>query len=101
MVCRQLGFTAIGKIHLLHLVYILVFDHLCSVIDDPLGAIPRLNSFYGRASGPMWLDNVRCTGRESNILNCSHNGIGSVSSFCDSGDHSGVECSGMKLHGAE
>jgi len=101
VVCRQLGFTTIGKIHLLHLVYILVFDHLCSVIDDPLGPIPRLNSFYGRASGPMWLDNVRCTGREGNILNCSHNGIGSVSSFCDSGDHSGVECPGMKLHGVE
>ena len=80
---------------------ILVFHHLCSVIDDPLGPIGCLNSFYGRASGPMWLDNVRCTGRESNILNCSHNGIGSVSSFCDSGDQSGVECSGMKLHGAE
>ena len=77
-----------------------MFDHLCSGIGDPQGAIPHLNSFYGRASGPMWLDSVRCTGSESSVLNCTHSGIGSVSSVCDSGDQSGVECPG-RLLGAE
>ena len=60
-----------------------------------IGAIPRLNSFYGGVSGPIWLDSVGCTGRESKILKCVHSGIGSISSQCDSADHSGVECPGM------
>ena len=62
-----------------------------------IGAIPRLNSFYGGVSGPIWLDSVGCTGRESGILNCVHSGIGSISSQCDSADHAGVECPGMAL----
>jgi len=61
------------------------------------GAIPRLNSFYGRTTGPIWLYNVRCSQNESSILNCTHNGIGQVTSFCDHGDDSGVECPGKPL----
>ena len=63
----------------------------------PKGAIPYLNSFYGNTSGPIWLDNVHCTGSESNILNCTHNGIGRLSSVCDHRDDSGVECPGELL----
>ena len=59
-----------------------------------IGAIPHLNSFYGSVGGPIWLDSVGCTGRESRILNCVHSGVGSISSVCDNADHSGVECPG-------
>ena len=56
------------------------------------GAIPRLNAHYGRATGPIWLDYLRCTGNESTILNCTNYGASSISSFCDHGDDAGVEC---------
>ena len=61
------------------------------------GAIPRLNSYYGRTTGPIWLDNIRCTGSESRIVNCAHNGIGVLASHCDHGDDSGIECPGKRL----
>lgn len=62
------------------------------------GAIPRLNSFYGHTSGPIWLDRVRCTRNESNILNCTHNGVSRLPYSCDHGDDSGVECPGKSFH---
>ena len=59
---------------------------------SPKGAIPRFNSFYGRATGPIWFDYIRCTGIENSILNCTHNGIDSLSSTCTHGRDAGVEC---------
>ena len=42
---------------------------------------------FGRGTGPIFLDRVRCTGRESSLLNCRHNGIGvhSCSHYRDAG----------------
>ena len=62
------------------------------------GAIPRLNAYYGRATGPIWLDYLRCTGNESSILNCTNYGSNSISSLCDHGDDAGVECPGKCLN---
>ena len=35
-----------------------------------------LGNRYGRGSGPIWLDNLRCTGSETYIGNCRHQGWG-------------------------
>ena len=40
---------------------------------------PR-SSTFGQGRGPVWLDNVACTGNESSIFNCNHLGIGMHSS---------------------
>ena len=34
----------------------------------------RLSSSYGEGSGPIWMGNVGCTGRESSIGECYHSG---------------------------
>ena len=62
-----------------------------------IGAIPYLNSFFGRRNGPILLDSVACNSSESNIVNCSHNGFGITSPYCDHGDDAGVRCLG-KYH---
>ena len=69
--CRQLGYhsgTALGEAH------------------------------FGRGSGPIWLDDVGCTGSESRLIDCprpSHRGVGSHN--CNHGDDAGVRCT---AHGA-
>lgn len=39
------------------------------------GAIARLNAAFGQGSGPIIFDNVRCSGLEYRLLDCSHGGI--------------------------
>ena len=38
------------------------------------------------------LDNVICTGREANLAECNHNGVGV--SNCDRSEEAGIECEG-------
>ena len=49
------------------------------------------NAEFGRGSGPIWLDDVRCTGEEESILECPHAGWGQEN--CHHGEDAGVECS--------
>ena len=94
VVCRQLGFTTLGTNPQLSC-DILWCD--CLWFHCYQGAISYSNSFYGNTSGPMWIDNGRCTGSENSILNCTHNGIGVLASSCDHMDESGVECPGRLI----
>ena len=48
------------------------------------------NAFYGRGSGPIWLDDVSCVGTEWTIGNCSHRTWGSHS--CHHGEDASVKC---------
>ena len=53
-------------------------------------------SSYGSGLGRIWFDNMKCTGRESNLLDCfSYNGP--LVSSCDHTMDIGVACSGEPL----
>ena len=69
VVCRQLGFgssgTAIGS------------------------------AGFGQGSGPIWLDNITCTGSESTLISCGHLGVG-VTRYCNHHEDAGVRCSGTQ-----
>ena len=42
--------------------------------DTAVGA--RIRAAFGRGSGSIWYDNVNCNGREANLTQCGHNGLG-------------------------
>ncbi|XP_078140674.1 scavenger receptor cysteine-rich domain-containing group B protein-like [Centroberyx gerrardi] len=47
---------------------------------------------FGRGEGPIWLDNVRCTGSESTLRECRHAGL--RSHYCYHSENAGVVCEG-------
>lgn len=65
VVCRQLGFAT---------------------------GIAKKQGNFGRGSGPIWLDNMDCTGKEERIQECKHNGFNIQN--CHHGEDSGVVCKG-------
>ena len=48
------------------------------------------STYYGPGSGPVWLDNVGCTGTESSILDCAHAGVGTHN--CVHSEDVGIIC---------
>ena len=55
-------------------------------------AVPLLGAPFGGGSGPIFLDNVVCSGGESSLLECQSNPIGENN--CDHSEDAGVRCEG-------
>ncbi|XP_046901314.1 soluble scavenger receptor cysteine-rich domain-containing protein SSC5D-like [Hypomesus transpacificus] len=64
------------------------------VVCRQLGCGPALSApssaSFGQGSGPIWLDDVGCSGSEATLAVCPHPPFGSHN--CDHGDDAGVVC---------
>ena len=54
-------------------------------------AIAMSYAAFGQGTGPIYLDNLGCTGSESTLLSCSHRGIGVLRS-CSHYEDARVVC---------
>ena len=53
-------------------------------------AVAVLRAGFGAGSGPIYLDDVRCNGSESALVNCTYD---SVTTDCSHTEDAGVRCS--------
>lgn len=58
-------------------------------------ALKRAAILYGPGKGDILLDNIQCTGNESSLLHCSHNGILQHNCSIDHTEDAGVICGGI------
>jgi len=62
---------------------------LCSTGASPI-ALP--SATFGQGDGPIFLDSVECTGDESSLAECQHQGV--ASHDCSHSEDAGVVCPG-------
>lgn len=88
VICKQLGYPATGLFtsckHAFHPANLKYFAFLFP------GAVAQTAAFYGAGSGPIYLDNVDCTGTEESLLFCVSPPIGSHN--CNHSEDAGVSC---------
>ncbi len=50
---------------------------------------------FGQTTGPIYLENLACSGEEPSLLGCPHSELGTHQ--CDHSRDAGVQCFGNKI----
>ena len=50
---------------------------VCRSLRLPRAVAALRLATFGQGTGPIWLDNVQCRGKESSLFQCRHGGLGS------------------------
>ena len=66
---------------------------VCHTLGYPRASAYYTNATFREGTGEIILDNVHCTGSESNIAFCQHNGY--LSHNCEHRQDAGVTCEGI------
>jgi len=64
---------------------------VCKQLGFPQASRAFRGATHGQGSGPIWMDDVKCSGWESHIYDCGHRGWGSTD--CTHSEDASVECS--------
>ena len=70
-------------------------DVVCKQLGCGHAVAAPTNAHFGRGSGPIWLDNVDCSGKEFALAHCTHAGFGENN--CGHGEDASVICLGKRL----
>ena len=67
---------------------------VCRQLGYPVVLAAYSNAHFGPGTGTIWFDNLRCSGEEERLDDCSHIGIGIHN--CGHSEDAGVACSSGK-----
>ncbi|XP_059904338.1 deleted in malignant brain tumors 1 protein isoform X2 [Gadus macrocephalus] len=65
---------------------------VCRQLGCGRGLSAESRAHFGQGQGPIFLDDINCSGNESNLTQCGHSGLGSHN--CDHHEDAGVVCEG-------
>ncbi|XP_076608394.1 uncharacterized protein LOC143333902 [Chaetodon auriga] len=65
---------------------------VCRQLDCGTALSAPQSAQFGQGAGPIWLDDVACSGSEKSLTECQHAGFGTHN--CNHGEDAGVVCSG-------
>ena len=64
---------------------------VCRQLGYNLTSYAYHGAHFGQGTGPIWLDNVQCTGSETHLFNCTNSGDLGIHN-CGHHKDAGVEC---------
>lgn len=66
------------------------------IVFNFVGARPFFNAAFGQGTGPIYLDDFRCTNRESRLIDCPHGGLNMIDNCRGHLDDAGLRCAESK-----